>query len=163
MPPEHNLRTALIGVAVLVATVALLAIFLSAEDTETRTATFHINDTVIASLSVEVVDTPDERKAGLMNRSTLPPGHGMLFVFPKAELRSFWMKHTYLPLDIIFLNAEKQVINVEQADPQPNDPEAALKQYRSDAPAQYVIEARQGFAERHGVGPGTTVAWNRDT
>lgn len=156
-------RTTLVVVTVLVAVLVAVTTVFSTTSTETEQVRFHSNDTVLAILTVEIADTPRERETGLMNRSTLPEGYGMLFVFPQEKPRAFWMKHTYIPLDIVFLNADRDVINVEQADPQPNTSEHELTRYRSDAPARYVIEARQGFAAQHGIRPGTRVTWNRDS
>lgn len=70
------------------------------------------------------------------------------------------MKDTYLPLDIIFINGSRQVTNVEQAAPEPDTPEENLTIYRSQRPARYVVETRQGWAEAQGITPGTSVEWH---
>ncbi|MFB6190661.1 MAG: DUF192 domain-containing protein [Candidatus Nanohaloarchaea archaeon] len=107
------------------------------------------------TLTLEVADSPEEWERGLMERQRLAENHGMLFVFPGERRRVFWMKNTYIPLDIIFIDAHGQVINVEQATPEPGVPEDELTLYRSDAPAKYVVEVNQGFAEKNGIGPGS--------
>ena len=83
----------------------------------------------------------------------------MIFIFPDEGPRAFWMKNTYIPLDMIFLNSEKEVLNVETAQPQPNTSEEDLKLYRSEGPAKYVIEVNAGFADNYPVEKGDKVNW----
>ncbi|WP_266080111.1 DUF192 domain-containing protein [Haladaptatus caseinilyticus] len=107
------------------------------------------------NVTLEVANSDGERTRGLMYRESLPQNHGMVFVFESAQPQSFWMKNTVIPLDIIFIAPNGTVINVEHADPQPDANELDLRSYRSDAPAKYVVEMRQGFANRTGIEPGT--------
>lgn len=107
------------------------------------------------TLSVEVADTPEEHTLGLMNREHLPEGEGMLFVFGDESMRSFWMKNTLIPLDIMFVGSSLEIINIaESAQPCEQDP-CAL--YRSSGPAMYVVEANAGFAEQHGIEAGQSI------
>lgn len=158
-------RAVIVAVLVTVITVFLIAVgftALSPPDTvDSRTVQFLSDDSIAATVTVEIADTPDERKQGLMNRTELPDNHGMLFIFPNERPRTFWMKNTEIPLDIIFLDAQRRVINVEQANPEPDIPPENMTLYTSDRPAQYVIELEQGFAERHDIGPGTIAHWNQ--
>ncbi|MFB6147398.1 MAG: DUF192 domain-containing protein [Candidatus Nanohaloarchaea archaeon] len=110
-------------------------------------------------VSLEVADTPRERKKGLMFRRSLQNGTGMLFVFQEEKRRAFWMKNTYIPLDIIYLDAEKEVVDIDQADPQPGVPDRKLERYWSDSPAKYVIEVRQGFSARQGLEEGAEASF----
>ncbi|WP_049972203.1 DUF192 domain-containing protein [Haladaptatus cibarius] len=112
------------------------------------------------NVTLEVANSPDERSQGLMHRESLPENHGMVFVFDEAQPQTFWMKNTPLPLDIIFISADGTVINVEQADPQPNASDLELDRYSSDEPAKYVVEMRQGFANREGIESGTTFVFD---
>jgi uncharacterized membrane protein (UPF0127 family) len=120
-------------------------------------ATFREGGEVLAPVELEVADAPEERRRGLMNRTALPEDRGMVFVYEDSEVRSFWMKNTLIPLDMIFVAPNGTVLNVEHAAPQPNASDADLRSYRSAGPAQYVVEVRRGFTNRTGVGPGTTV------
>ncbi|MFQ3275512.1 MAG: uncharacterized membrane protein (UPF0127 family) [Candidatus Nanohaloarchaea archaeon] len=104
-----------------------------------------------AEISFETAVTPEEKQVGLMNRTSLRDNHGMIFVYDDAEVRAFWMKNTLIPLDIIFLDSEKRIINIEKAYPEPNTPDSELKRYRSDGPAQYVIEVNQNFTDRNNI------------
>jgi len=108
------------------------------------------------SFSVEIAATDAARERGLMYRTHLAAGHGMLFVYPNAQLRYFWMKHTLIPLDILFFDAQRRLINVSadtppcKADPCPT--------YVSATPAQYVLELNAGVAEKLAVKPGDLLA-----
>ncbi|USZ69875.1 DUF192 domain-containing protein (plasmid) [Halorussus salilacus] len=124
------------------------------------TGTFVVEDGEDATVSLEVANTSDERQEGLMHRQSLPEDHGMVFVYEEAAPRSFWMKNTYVPLDIVFVAPNGSVLNVEHAEPQPNASDAELQRYRSDGDAKYVVELERGFANETGVEPGTEFVFN---
>ncbi len=79
------------------------------------TVTLAINGHKIVA---EVASTPDDRATGLMNRFSLQPDRGMLFVFEHPEPLSFWMKNTFIPLSIAFLDASGRILNIEDMAPQ---------------------------------------------
>lgn len=103
-------------------------------------------------LTLEVADDPSEQETGLMFRKSMPADHGMLFVFKWGEVRSFWMRNTLIPLDIIYLDEAAKVLNVERMIPLD---ESAV---RSDGKARYAIELNAGEAKRIGVKRGDVVA-----
>ncbi|MFB6292065.1 MAG: DUF192 domain-containing protein [Candidatus Nanohaloarchaea archaeon] len=123
-------------------------------------ASFTVGGEETGRLSLEVADSAEERQRGLMHRKSLPDDHGMLFVFPDEAERTFWMKDTLIPLDIIFISANLTVVDVDHAYPQPNATEEELTIYRSDTPAKFVIETRRGFAEENGITAGTKVSFS---
>ena len=97
----------------------------------------------------ETMDSESGRQLGLMYRKELPDNQGMLFVFPTEEPRSFWMKNTFLELDMLFFDSKKKLVSiVKRATP--------LTETRRDSnlPAQYVLEVLGGSAEKWGVEPG---------
>lgn len=103
---------------------------------------------------VEVVQTPEERQRGLMYRKQLDPDAGMLFVFERPQHNVFWMRNTFLPLDMIFITPSWSVLGVvENATPQTDSPR--------EVPGEslYVLEVNAGFARQHGVTQGTKVQW----
>lgn len=101
---------------------------------------------------VEVVRTPRERNRGLMYRQHLPLDRGMLFVFDREEVQSFWMKNTLISLDLIFIRKDLTVAGiVENAEPK------TLTSRKVDAPSTYVLEVNAGWSKDHGVGTGATV------
>ncbi len=108
--------------------------------------------------SVEIADTSEERARGLMFREELGENQGMLFVYEEEADRSFWMKNTLIPLDIIFLNSDFEVINIEQANPEPNTSDENLASYRSERPAQYVLEINQNRSEEIGLKKGSEMS-----
>ncbi|MDQ2917689.1 MAG: DUF192 domain-containing protein [Pseudomonadota bacterium] len=103
------------------------------------------------TLTVEVASTPDTRETGLMNRFSLQQDHGMLFVFEAPQPLAFWMKDTYVPLSIAFVDRNGRIVNIE--DMRPRD-EAT---HWSKGPALYAIETRQGWFAAKGIGAGDAV------
>lgn len=120
-------------------------------------ASFIVDNEEVAKLSLETAKTPKERAIGLMNRTDLGENEGMIFIYDESRERSFWMKNTYIPLDMIFLTAEKTVRTIKQADPEPNVSDEDLKTYTSEGPARYVIETNQNFTDEKGIDEGTKV------
>lgn len=99
----------------------------------------------------EVATTPEQQSTGLMYRFSLKPDHGMIFVFERAEPRSFWMKNTYVPLSIAFIGSDGRIVNI--ADMAPQDE----RTHWSNGPAQYALEMRKGWFVEHAIGPGDKV------
>ncbi len=107
-------------------------------------------------LRVEVADTLEKQERGLMFRQSMPENEGMLFVYKEPQEMSFWMRNTFIPLDIAFVGADGIILNIHQA--RPLD-ESVL--YRSAGSAKYVIETKQGWFSRHGIRPGDRVTFGR--
>jgi uncharacterized membrane protein (UPF0127 family) len=103
---------------------------------------------------VELACTAEQRTEGLMHRRQLAPDAGMLFIFPYEEMLSFWMKNTYIPLDMIHINKENKVVGIVE-DARPHD----LTPRGVGALAQYVLEVNAGFSKQHGIAKGNTVQW----
>lgn len=102
-------------------------------------------------VTAEVATTPEQRALGLMNRFSLKPDHGMLFVFEQPEPLGFWMKNTFIPLSIAFIAADGRIMNIEDMKPQTED------SHYSKGPALYALEMRKGWFAERGIGPGATV------
>jgi uncharacterized membrane protein (UPF0127 family) len=100
---------------------------------------------------VEVVDTPESRARGLMGRQAgeLARHQGMFFIFPDASPRSFWMKNTYIALDIIYFDADCKLISLHQNVPPLNELPRP-----SGGPAQYVLELIAGTSSMDGLAVG---------
>lgn len=103
------------------------------------------------TLSVEVADDPTERQVGLMYRDSLGADRGMLFVYPDAQPRSFWMKDTRVPLSIAYLDASGVVVHVADMTPLVTTP------VPSGSPAMYALEVNQGWFAAHSVTVGSKV------
>lgn len=117
--------------------------------------TLSINDAVI---KLEIADTPTKRAKGLSDRQSLASDSGMLFVFPKADKYTFWMRGMQFPLDMIWLNSQ-QVIDVMKNVPSPKagQTDAELPRFQPISPADMVLEVNSGFTDQHNVKVGDTV------
>lgn len=102
-------------------------------------------------LIVEVASTPQTRETGLMNRFSLQQDHGMLFIFETPQPLAFWMKNTYIPLSVAFVDRTGRILNIEDMRPQDEST------HWSKGPALYAIEMRQGWFAAKGVAPGDVV------
>ena len=101
---------------------------------------------------VEVARTPAERSRGLMFREELEADAGMLFIYEREGNRSFWMKNTLIPLDMLFISKEFRVVGVvENAEPETE----TLR--RIDRPSQFGLEVNAGFVAENGITVGTEV------
>ena len=87
--------------------------------------------------TVEIADTPTEREKGLMNRESMAENHGMLFIFLASDFYNFWMKNTLIPLDIIWLDDQMNVVRILTAQPCETD---FCEIYKPGALAKYVVE-----------------------
>jgi len=129
--------------------VLLLLLLLSC--TAAHPAVFFDNEVMF---KVELAETSAEKTKGLMYRTELPEEHGMLFIFEKDSPRNFWMKNTLIPLDMIFINSELEVVEVKaNVPPCKDDP---CPSYPSE-PARYVLEVNGGLAEKKGIKAGSIV------
>jgi uncharacterized protein len=109
---------------------------------------------VLSKLKLEFAKTPEQKQSGLMHRPELCKDCGMLFVFESPSQLSFWMKNTWINLDIIFIDPEGKVINIESATaelfPRAKDNEYPV--YRSSSSkALYVLEVNQGWSKENSL------------
>lgn len=107
------------------------------------------NSSFIVRVFVEVPDDGEEHMRGLMFRQHLPWNAGMLFAFNSEEPRAFWMKNTLIPLDMIFVGGNSEIVDIiENVPPCEQDP---CPVYPSEEPAQYVLEVNAGFVQHNAV------------
>jgi uncharacterized protein len=114
-------------------------------------------DKIISKIEIEIADNEDKRMTGLMYRDKMNENQGMLFLFQVEEQQAFWMKNTILPLDIIFVNAKREVVSIQK-----NAEPYSEKSLPSFKPAQYVVEVNAGYTDKNGIKAGTIIAWTRD-
>jgi uncharacterized protein len=101
---------------------------------------------------VEVALTPEEHARGLMYRTRLATDAGMIFVFDEPRIERFWMKNTLIPLDMIFIGADRHIVGVvENAAPETED------ERKVGAPSQYVLEIGGGLSAQLGIHAGEPV------
>lgn len=103
------------------------------------------------AITAEVARTPEQRETGLMERRSLPPDHGMLFVFRRDQDVCMWMKNTYLALSVAFIDARGRIVNVADMQPQTLDTHCAAGAVR------YALEMPLGWFAEHHAGAGAAV------
>jgi len=109
--------------------------------------------------AVEIADSDEERRIGLMFRESLGLDNGMLFIFEEERNYLFWMKDTFIPLDIIWINKEREVIFVANAVPCLTDGECNL--INPIRKALYVLEVNSGIVNEIGLKVGDKVDFKR--
>jgi len=121
------------------------------------TLTFHDEDgKVLSSITIEIAETLETQTTGLMHRKTLHPTHGMLFIFDVPEIKSFWMDQTYIPLDLIFVDADKQIVHIIE-----NTTPHSKEGMSSREPVLYTVEVNAGFVKRFGLHNAYSIHWER--
>jgi uncharacterized membrane protein (UPF0127 family) len=145
---KSNVRQALILTFHLVLMANLLFIVPCCAADEFPEITIEINN---KNYRFEVAATDEQRKKGLMFRKKLDENSGMLFVYPRELPLRFFMKNTYIPLDIAFIDENGMILNIEAMTPLD---ETIIK---SKGLARYALEASQGFFDREGIKPGDKV------
>ncbi|HEX8525167.1 MAG TPA: DUF192 domain-containing protein [Tepidisphaeraceae bacterium] len=131
--------------------IALLLIAIGCADTQPTTApSLPTTQMQIGSktFALEIARNDADRERGLMRRDSMPADHGMIFVFPKPQMMSFWMKNTRIPLDILYIDADGKVLSIKQMKPYDITPVPSLK------PAKYAIELNKDAASGAGVKEG---------
>lgn len=103
--------------------------------------------------SVEVVDNDADRAKGLMYRRELPEGRGMLFDFRRDQEVSFWMQNTYIPLDMIFIRGDGEILRIEE-----NTVPLSTRMIPSRGAVRAVLEVIGGTSRKLGIAPGDRVA-----
>ena len=110
----------------------------------------------LLTLDIEIADTDSLRERGMMQRTSFPSDTGMLFLFDQETVQQFWMGNTPLSLDLVFIAADSQIVDVAKyATPYSDDP------IISRVPAQFVLEVPAGFVDSRGLVEGDRVRWAR--
>ena len=102
-------------------------------------------------IEAEVAANDPHRAQGLMHRRSMPPNHGMLFVFPQAARHCMWMRNTFLPLSVAFLDEEGRILNIENMQPETEDNHCAAKA------ARFALEMNLGWFSSKGIKPGARI------
>lgn len=105
-------------------------------------------------ISIEIADTPDTRTQWLMFRTEIGQNNGMLFVFEKEDIYSFWMKNTLIPLDMVWIDANNIIVDIQTATPCTSDP---CPTYTPSGSSLYVLEINAKRAEELWWKPGDEV------
>jgi hypothetical protein len=102
-------------------------------------------------VTVELAFTDQCRQRGLMERFVLPENHGMLFIYPRAQMLTFWMKDTKIPLSIAFISRQGKILNIDEMPPM------VETIYASSSNGLYALEMRKGWFNEYGIIRGDSV------
>ena len=111
---------------------------------------------VIRTIEIEIAEDEASRQRGLMHRRQMTLNQGMLFLFPAPDNLKFWMANTPMPLDIMFVGADSQIVNIAK-----RTKPLSRENVTSTGLAQYVVEVRGGFSDRFGIDETVSVRWER--
>ncbi|MEW6196329.1 MAG: DUF192 domain-containing protein [Bacteroidota bacterium] len=115
------------------------------------------NGDTISKIEIEIADDSMQREVGLMMRRNMKVDQGMLFLFDQETYQSFWMKNTILPLDIIYVNSNREIVTIYK-----NTKPYSEESLPSSKPAQYVVEVIAGYTDQFGIKEGDKIVWRRD-
>jgi uncharacterized membrane protein (UPF0127 family) len=141
---ERFLGAGVLGVALLLFATGIEA----RTNTQTRIVVVRA-DQVLVYFDVDVAVTGEQRRRGLMWREYLAPGSGMLFDFGYARLISMWMKDTLIPLDMLFVDAAGNIVDIKDS-----VTPRSTQTIRGALPARYVLEINGGEAALRGIASG---------
>jgi uncharacterized membrane protein (UPF0127 family) len=102
-------------------------------------------------IAAEVANTFDSRARGLMYRKSLGPNQGMLFIFPEVTVHCMWMKNTFVPLSVAFMDEQGTIVSIHDMQPQTEDSHCAAR------PARFALEMAQGWFAQKGIKPGARI------
>lgn len=112
-------------------------------------------DTIL-KIDIEIADNASETQYGMMYRKHMDPNTGMLFFMDSERQQSFWMKNTYVSLDIIYINSNFEIVSIQK-----NAEPLNTQSLPSEGPALYVLEVIGGFSDTHGIGKGDKIYFER--
>jgi uncharacterized membrane protein (UPF0127 family) len=107
--------------------------------------------TSIYRIQAEVASTPQARRVGLMNRTSMPTDSGMLFIFDQKATHCFWMSNTKIPLAIAFLADDGKIVNIEEMQAE------TLNNHCPKAPIRYALEMNRQWFSQRAIGPGSVI------
>jgi len=105
---------------------------------------------------IEIADSPAETQKGLMFRETMEDHQAMLFIFNFLDYHSFWMKNTYLPLDMIFIDNNQVIVDVHY-----NAVPFSEENIIPNRLALFVLEVKAGIVRRNNIEIGDRIEWRR--
>jgi uncharacterized protein len=110
------------------------------------------NNKKIITIDIEIPDTREEKRTGLMYRHVMAPTEGMVFVNDMSAYLFFWMKNTYIPLDMIFVDGKMQIVRIEK-----NTIPLSERLIAVPKDAQYTVEVNAGFCDRYTIKIGDSI------
>ncbi|MGY4687643.1 DUF192 domain-containing protein [Petrotoga sp. DB-2] len=111
----------------------------------------------ILTIPIEIANTNELREFGLMYKEDIPEDYGMLFVFPTPGIRGFWMKNTFVELDIAFIDSSGTILDIQNMKP---CEESTCPIYIIYKPFKFALEVKAGFFDRYGFIEGAKIEWS---
>ncbi len=116
----------------------------------------HGTGKTLKMITIQIADNDRERTQGLMWRYSMSEDHGMLFIFPKEQVLDFWMKNTYIPLDMVFADTSGKIVDIFR-----NATPFSESDISSNQPALYCVEVNGGFCSKYGIETGDKIEFMR--
>ena len=107
----------------------------------------------IATIDIEIADTLHEKTIGLMYRKSMADREGMLFVYGTLRSKFFWMKNTYIPLDMVFVDKGFEIVEIVK-----NTTPLSEELIPVHENTQYAVEVNAGFTGKYGIQVGDSIA-----
>lgn len=111
---------------------------------------------VISKIEIEIAETEQKTQQGLMYRKSMDENKGMLFIFPIAANHAFWMKNTYISLDILFVDKDRNIIKIHK-----NTIPLSTKDLPSEGPTMFVVEVVAGYTDKFGIKEGDMINYSK--
>lgn len=119
-----------------------------------RILSSEMHDTLL--VKIEFAESDSEIMQGLMYRHEMAADEGMLFIYPEVKEMYFWMKNTYIPLDLLFIDEDGEIVDLQE-----NATPLSEKSIMSNVLSRYVLEVNAGFCEKNFVIIGDKVIWSK--
>lgn len=116
----------------------------------TKNGELSINNSL--KFDIEIANTPQQIQRGLMYRKQMDENKGMLFIFEYEDFWKFWMKNTYIPLDIIYINKDKEIVDIKK-----NTTPLSLKSLTPYEKSLYVLEINGGMCDKYKIKIGNKI------
>lgn len=110
---------------------------------------------VLFKIESEIVSTDEEKARGLMFRKDMAENNGMVFLFPHEDTQSFYMRNTLISLDILYVNAKMEIVDIYKNTEPLNETSLPSK-----APAMYVVELNAGICDKYSIKEGDLIKMN---
>ena len=171
-PPTNPMLKLYVGIGFIIIAVSALMLILLLPDKKSETlpdstsyvfqkhgtAAFYDRDgNELCRFDIEIADTLEKQTVGLMYRDSLASNQAMLFPYDSEEERIFWMRNTYLPLDIIYISSDSTIVSINK-----NTTPFSEIGLQSNGPAQFVLEVNAGISDRYALLPGYKFSYQRD-
>lgn len=118
---------------------------------------YNESDSLLVQIDLEIADNEQDIGYGLMYRKEMDELRGMIFIMSMEEIQSFWMKNTFIPLDIIFIDSDKRIVDISKENKALDESEI-----KSKKAALLVLELNAGFTDKYGIKEGHRIEYSKN-